>query len=95
MNRSYNGAERPTLEILHHRPELLHRIKGKFGDGFESSLRVYADPTFDWRKLEAVKLLKSHHYNCINIKKCLFTKNVSFGLICILNFSWPWFLRYT
>ena len=58
--RYYNAGERPTIEILHPHPELIHRVNGNFGAGFLTSMELYKNTDFDWRKLDAIHLLINH-----------------------------------
>ncbi|KAI9563498.1 hypothetical protein GHT06_010961 [Daphnia sinensis] len=56
----YNGGERPTVEILHRRPELIHRVKGDFGVDTGVSVSIYKNPIMDWRRLDIIHLLSGH-----------------------------------
>ncbi len=38
----------------------LHRVKIKFGADIGISLKLYKDPAFNWRALDAIHLLISH-----------------------------------
>ncbi|XP_046461086.1 uncharacterized protein LOC124207589 [Daphnia pulex] len=58
----YNAGERPTTEILHRKPELIHRVKGDFGAAVNVSMQIYYNPKFDWRSYDALHLLTSHRY---------------------------------
>ncbi|KAI9563497.1 hypothetical protein GHT06_010960 [Daphnia sinensis] len=53
----YNGGERPTEEILHHHPELIHRVKGDFGTDDGMSPNLYLNKEFEWRHLDIIHLL--------------------------------------
>ena len=60
-NRYYNAGERPTTVILHRRPELIHRVKLKFG--VHMLMRELYDSTEwpDWRrKQDTIHLLINH-----------------------------------
>jgi hypothetical protein len=47
----YNGGELPTTSILYKNPELIHRVKRKFGaDAFEICPKVYSIYYPDWQK---------------------------------------------
>ena len=56
---------RPTTEILNHRPELMHRVKGWFGHDSNMVRRIYEDKDFDdWRRYDAIHLLIGHRHYC-------------------------------
>ena len=70
FSRYYNGGERPTVEILYHHPELIHRVKGDFGVDTGVSMNLFKNKNFDWRKLDAIHLLINHRSksNWLNFK---------------------------
>ena len=57
----YNAGERPTVEILYRRPELLHRVKWKFGV-HQLMAKLYASQWPKWRNMDTIHLLISHRY---------------------------------
>lgn len=59
--RYYNAGERPTIEVLYKRPELVHRVEGGFGADTGVSNRLYTVKSYDgWRGLDAIHLLLGH-----------------------------------
>jgi hypothetical protein len=56
----YNAGERPTVQVLHKRPELVHRVQFRFGADTNTSWRLYTDPEFEWRQLDTIHLLVNH-----------------------------------
>lgn len=55
----YNAGERPTVEILYRRPELLHRVKLKFGVHMLAA-ELYKSQWPQWRHQETIHLLINH-----------------------------------
>lgn len=55
----YNAGERPTVEVLQRRPELLHRVKLKFGVHMLIS-NLYKKVWNEWRQQDTIHLLINH-----------------------------------
>uniref|UniRef100_A0A8D8Q707 Uncharacterized protein n=1 Tax=Cacopsylla melanoneura TaxID=428564 RepID=A0A8D8Q707_9HEMI len=70
----YNAGELPTTSILYHKPELIHRVRDKFGTAYESMLyHLYRKSLFslglalfssgnhwDWHDYSAIHLFIRH-----------------------------------
>lgn len=63
--RYYNGGERPTIEILRHHPELIHRVEGWFGADSNIAKQIYDTVDYDWRIMDAIHLQYGDRPNCI------------------------------
>ena len=55
----YNAAEAPTKQILTRRPDLITRIKVKFGVQNLAD-KLYLESDFNWKNYYAVHLLSRH-----------------------------------
>jgi len=55
----YNAGERPTVEVLYKRPELLHRVKLKFGVHMLVP-KLYLTQWPEWRQQDTIHLLINH-----------------------------------
>ena len=60
MHRYYNSGEKPTFEVLHKHPELVHRVKWRLGVG-ALTYHLYNSKWPLWRMaLDTVHLLVNH-----------------------------------
>ena len=70
--RYYNAGEKPTHEVLEKHPELVHRVKMRFGVHIMADV-LYETAWADWRFLQdTIHLLIRHRsYLDKHYKKCL------------------------
>ena len=60
--RYYNAGEKPTVEVLYKHPELVHRVKLKFGVHMLIN-QLYNSQVWDeWKSQDTIHLLMNHRY---------------------------------
>ncbi|XP_075227101.1 uncharacterized protein LOC142327708 isoform X2 [Lycorma delicatula] len=58
----YNAGERPTVEVLYKKPELVHRVKYLFGVHNSLVVNIFKIYWPEWRYMYALHLLHRHLY---------------------------------
>ncbi|CAH0776321.1 unnamed protein product [Bemisia tabaci] len=56
----YNAGELPTTSVLHHHPELVHRVKVLFGNDLKFRYKLFRQYWPDWRQHYTFHLLARH-----------------------------------
>lgn len=58
----YNAGERPTTEVLHKEPQLIHRVKVLFGVDTKFIHHIFRQQWKEWRDMYVIHLLIRHQY---------------------------------